>query len=72
MDGIGRWSGSPAGRYRLESATPAESTFAKATLAEVKVARLKDRPYQKAKRVIAEHAYDSDPLRERLAKRGMI
>jgi IS5 family transposase len=56
---------------RLESASPGEVTLAEATLAEVKVPRPKGRPRQKPKRVIADRAYDSDPMRERLAKRGI-
>ena len=62
--------GLPLG-VRLESASPAEVTLAEATLAEVKVPRPKGRPRQKPKRVIADRAYDSDPLRERLQKRGI-
>ena len=56
---------------RLESASPGEDTLAEATLAEVKVPRPRGRPRQKQKRVIADRAYDSDPLRERLRKRGI-
>lgn len=62
--------GLPLG-VRLESASPGEVTLAEATLAEVKVPRPKGRPRQKPRRVIADRAYDSDPLRERLAKRGV-
>jgi transposase len=62
--------GLPLG-VRLESASPGEATLAEATLAEVKVPRAKGRPRQKPKRVIADRAYDSDPLRERLKKRGI-
>jgi len=62
--------GLPLG-VRLESASPGEVTLAEATLAEVKVPRAKGRPRQKPKRVIADRAYDSDPLRERLKKRGI-
>jgi len=62
--------GLPLG-VRLESASPGEATLAEATLAEVKVPRPKGRPRQKPKRVIADRAYDSDPLRERLARRGI-
>jgi transposase len=56
---------------RLESASSGEATLAEATLAEVKVPRPKGRPRQKPKRIIADRAYDSDPLRELLAKRGI-
>jgi transposase len=62
--------GLPLG-VRLESASPAEVTLAEATLAEVKVPGPKGRPRTKPKRIIADRAYDSDPLRERLAKRGI-
>ncbi|MFP5231856.1 MAG: IS5 family transposase [Acidobacteriota bacterium] len=62
--------GLPLG-VRLESASPAEVTLAEATLAEVKVPRAKGRPRTKPERVIADGAYDSDPLRERLKKRGI-
>ncbi len=62
--------GLPLG-VRLESASPGEVTLAEATLAEVKVPRPRGRPRQKPKRVIADRAYDSDPLRERLRKRGI-
>jgi len=55
----------------LESASPAEVTLAEATLAEVKVPRPRGRPRQKPERVVADRAYDSDPLRERLKKRGI-
>ena len=62
--------GLPLG-VRLESASPGEATLAEATLAEVRVPRAKGRPRQKPKRVIADRAYDSDPLREWLKKRGI-
>ena len=62
--------GLPLG-VRLESASPGEATLAEATLKEVRVPRTKGRPRQKPKRVIADRAYDSDPLRERLKKRGI-
>lgn len=62
--------GLPLG-VRLESASPGEATLAEATLKEVRVPRAKGRPRQNPKRVIADRAYDSDPLRERLKKRGI-
>ena len=62
--------GLPLG-VRLESASPAEVTLAEATLAEVRVPRPKGRPRQKPERVIADRGYDSDPLRQRLKKRGI-
>ena len=45
--------------------------LAEATLAEVRVPRPKGRPRQKPERIIADRGYDSDPLRERLKKRGI-
>ena len=62
--------GLPLG-VRLESASPSEVTLAEATLAEVRVPRRKGRPRQKPERVIADRGYDSDPLRQRLQKRGI-
>ena len=62
--------GLPLG-VRLESASPAEVTLAEATLAAVRVPRRQGRPRQKPERVIADRAYDSDPLRRRLQKRGI-
>ena len=62
--------GLPLG-VRLESASPAEVTLAESTLAAVRVPRSKGRPRQKPERIIADRAYDSDPLRERLRKRSI-
>lgn len=62
--------GLPLG-VRLEGASPGEATLAEATLKEVRVPRVKGRLRQKPKRVIADPAYDSDPLRERLKKRSI-
>jgi transposase len=62
--------GLPLG-VRLESASPSEVTLAEATLDEVRVPRRKGRPQQKPERVIADRGYDSDPLRQRLKKRGI-
>ena len=62
--------GVPLG-VRLESASPGEATLAESTLAEVRVPRRKGRPRQKPERVIADRAYDSDPLRQRMQKRGI-
>ena len=62
--------GAPLG-VRLESASPSEVTLAEATLAEVRVPQRKGCPRQKPERVIAGRGYDSDPLRERLKKRGI-
>lgn len=54
---------------RLESASPSEVTLAETTLAQVRVPRPKGRPQQKPKRMMADHGYDSDPLRQRLRRR---
>src|SRR6266404_3900454 len=57
----------------LHSASPAEVRLAETTLATIRVGRRHraGRPRQKPVRVIADKAYDSDALRERLARRGI-
>lgn len=56
----------------LDSASPAEVNLLEPTLATIAVPRAgPGRPRQKPERVIADKAYDSDPLRERLAYRGI-
>jgi len=55
----------------LASASPHEVTLAEATLAQVKVPRPRGRPRQRPERIIADKAYDSDPLRRRLKRRGI-
>ena len=64
--------GLPLGNY-LHSASPAEVKLAETTLATIRVARCHraGRPRQKPLRVIADKAYDSDPLRKRLRQRGI-
>ena len=64
--------GVPLGK-QLYSASPHEARLAEETLASVRVSRQhrRGRPRQKARRVIADRAYDSDPLRQRLAARGI-
>jgi len=64
--------GLPLGNY-LHSASPAEVKLAETTLATIRVGRSHHagRPRQKPVRVIADKAYDSDPLRKRLQKRGI-
>ena len=62
--------GLPLG-VRLESASPSEVKLAEATLAEVRVPQAKGPPRQKPERVIADRGYDSDPLRQRLRRRGI-
>ena len=64
--------GIPLGK-QFYSASPNEVRLAEETLAAIRVTRQHrgGRPRQKPQRVIADRAYDSDPLRERLAKRGI-
>src|SRR5258708_27485155 len=64
--------GVPLGNY-LHSASPGEVTLAETTLAAIRVGRRHHagRPRQKPLRVIADKAYDSDPLRKRLRQRGI-
>lgn len=63
--------GVPLGVY-LDAASPAEVTLLEPTLATIAVPRAgPGRPRQKPERVIADKAYDSDPLRQRLARRGI-
>lgn len=54
----------------LETATRHEAPLAEATLDQVKVPRPRGRPRQRAPRVIVDKAYDSDPLRRRMKRRG--
>jgi len=64
--------GLPLGKH-LASASPAEVTLAETTLASIRVPNRhgRGRPQQKPQRLIADKAYDSDPLRMRLKKRGI-
>ena len=63
--------GIPLGVH-LDSASPAEVNLLEPTLATIAVPRAgPGRPRQKPARVIADKAYDSDPLRGRLARRGI-
>jgi transposase len=56
----------------LASASPAEVTLLEPTLQTISVPRGgPGRPRSKPKRVIADKAYDSDPHRRRLARRGI-
>jgi transposase len=58
---------------QLVSATPAEVTLAESTLAMIAVPRAgRGRPQQRPLRVVADRAYDSDPLRWRLLQRGIL
>jgi transposase len=57
----------------LHSASPAEVRLAEKTLASIRVRRRHraGRPRQKPQRVIADKGYDSDRLRQQLARRGI-
>ena len=58
---------------KLESASPGEVTLAEPTLQRIRVPRGgPGRPRQRPLRVVADKAYDSDPLRWRLLKRGIV
>ena len=64
--------GVPLGK-QLYSASPNEVRLAEETLASIRVSRHHQggRPRQNVRRVIADRAYDSDPLRAQLAARGI-
>ncbi len=64
--------GLPLGKH-LCSASPHEARLAETTLATICVSRRTHagRPRQKPLRLIADRGYDSDPLRKRLAARGI-
>lgn len=63
--------GIPVGIH-VTSASPAEVTLVDATLNTIQVPRARGgRPRQKPQRLIADRGYDSDPLRKRLARRGI-
>jgi transposase len=63
--------GIPLGIH-LDRASPAEVTLVERTLQQVRVPRAgRGRPKSKPQRLIADRAYDSDPLRHRLGQRGI-
>ena len=64
--------GVPLGNH-LGSASPAEVKLAETTLATIRVPDRcrRCRPRQKPQRLIGDRAYDSDPLRAQLKKRGI-
>lgn len=64
-------SGVPLGS-QLASASPAEVTLAESTLKSISVPQPRGRARNRPLRVIADRAYDSDPLRWRLLKRGIL
>ena len=58
---------------QLTSASPAEVKLAESTLSRIAVPRAgRGRPHQRPLRLIADRAYDSDPLRWRLVRRGIL
>lgn len=65
-------AGTPLGAY-LDAASPAEVTLLEQTLDTVAVGRpgKPGRPRKRPERLIADRGYDSNPLRARLARRGI-
>ena len=58
---------------QLTSASPAEVTLVESTLAKIAEPRgRRARPQQRPLRIIADRAYDSDPLRLKLLQRGIV
>jgi transposase len=71
VDGGGRRPGYSSGRHTCFGLA-AEVKLIEATLDQVKVPRGgRGRPRKRMPRVIADKAYDSDPLRKRLKQRGI-
>jgi len=63
--------GVPLGNH-LDSASPNEGNLLEKTISRIAVPRAgRGRPKQNPRRLIADRGYDSDPLRERLAKKGI-
>ncbi len=63
--------GVPIGAH-LDSASPSEIKLLEPTIEKIAVPRKgRGRPRQNPVRIIADKGYDSDPLRERLLKRGI-
>ena len=65
-------AGPPLGAY-VDAATPAEVMLLEQTLDTVAVGQpgQPGRPRKRPERLIADRGYDSNPLRERLARRGI-
>jgi len=60
------------GGIHVTSASPSEVTLVEPTLKTIQVPRAgRGRPRQNPARPIGDRGYDSDPLRERLARRGI-
>ena len=63
--------GVPIGAH-LDSASPSEIKLLEPTIDKIAVPRKgRGRPRKNPVRIIADKGYDSDPLRERLSKRGI-
>jgi transposase len=63
--------GIPLGAH-LDSASPSEMKLLETTIDKIAVSRNgRGRPRKNPDRVVADKGYDSDPLRERLAQRGI-
>jgi transposase len=62
--------GLPIGLY-VESAQPHESQLVEATLATVRVPQRRGRPRTRPKELVADRAYDSQAIRQRLRRRGI-
>ena len=63
--------GIPLGNH-LDSASPSEVTLLEKTIENISVPRKgRGRPRKKPRRLITDKGYDSDPLRKRLAQRGV-
>jgi transposase len=63
--------GIPVGIH-VTSASPSEVTLVEPTLKTIQVPRTgRGRPRQNPDRLIGDRGYDSDPLRERLGRRGI-
>jgi transposase len=56
----------------LDSASPSEGKLLEKTISRIAVPRAgRGRPKRNPRRLIADKGYDSDPLRERLARKGI-
>jgi transposase len=63
--------GVPIGAH-LDSASPSEMKLLEPTIEKIAVPRQeRGRPRKNPKRIIADRSYDSDPLRKRVAERGI-
>jgi transposase len=62
--------GLPIGLY-VESARPHESQLVEATLATVRVPQRRGRPRTRPRELVADRAYDSQAIRQRLRRRGI-